>query len=132
MQSFCIYKKHTSVAAYHVINICIHFLQFVHSMYIQKAYKDSFSYLVVQVLQFVYCLYVQKTYKSSFSWHTIKPGIPKHGTTNTGGTLAHHRNTDETPEHWRNNETLEEQSEYHRIAEQKSNKTTPRNTTNTE
>ena len=59
-------------------------------------------------------------------------GIPKHGTTNTGGTLAQHGNTDETPEHWRNNETLEEQSEYHRIAEQQNNKTTPRNTTNTE
>ena len=75
---------------------------------------------------------VQKTYKGSFSWHTIKPGTTEHGTTNTGGTLAQHQNTDVTSEPWRNNETLEEQSEYHRISEQRNNKTTPRTTTNTQ
>ena len=38
-------------------------------------------------------------------WHTIKPGTRNNGT----------RNTDGTPEHWRGNGTLEEQSEYHGI-----------------
>ena len=52
-------------------------------------------------------------------------------TRNTGtrhtGTLVEHRNTGVTY-----NRILAEQSEYHGIVEQRNNKTTPRNTTNTE
>ena len=48
---------------------------------------------------------------------TIKPGTLEHETMEHE-TLAEHRNTGATPEHWRNNKTLAEQSEYYRTAKQ--------------
>ena len=55
------------------------------------------------------------------------------------GTLTKYQNADGTPEHWRNNGTLAEQSEYttelwnmRKTAEKRNSKTTPRNTTYTE
>ena len=54
-------KKQTSTAAYiyDSIDICIHFVQFVHCVYVQKSYKICFSQLVVQVLCSLYivCMY---------------------------------------------------------------------------
>ena len=51
-----------------------------------------------------------------------------YGTQNTGGTPAEYRNDCGMPQHWRKNETLAEQSEYHgtyekssRITEQQEN-----------
>ena len=69
MQRFCIQKTYISDSIYDSINICIHFVQFVHCLYVQKTYKGCFSQLVVSVLYSLYiiCSYVQKTYKSRFS-----------------------------------------------------------------
>ena len=47
---------------------------------------------------------------------TIKPGTPEHGTTEYG-TRAEHRNTNGTPEHWRNNWYTTEQCNMRRAAE---------------
>ena len=38
MQKFCIQKTYIS-SIYDLINICIHFLQFIHRLYAQKTYK---------------------------------------------------------------------------------------------
>ena len=38
-------EKHSSVASHIAINICTHFTQFVHFVYIQKTYNGSFSQL---------------------------------------------------------------------------------------
>lgn len=58
---------------YNSIVIYIHFVQFVHCVYIQKTCKDSFSQLVVQILYSVYivCICKKHTFQvsSPFSLH---------------------------------------------------------------
>ena len=61
-------------------------------------------------------------------YRTTNTGTRSYGTRNTG-TLAEHWNT---PTIWRNNRNTTEQWNMKRAAEQGNNKTTPRNTTNTE
>ena len=70
MKSFCIYKKHQQ-PSYDSINICIHFVQFVHMcMYIK--HKRQFQLAsCIGFVQFVHCLFVQKNihfkFKTPFS-----------------------------------------------------------------
>lgn len=64
MQRFCIHKSHISADAYNLINICIHFLQFVFYEYGQRQLQLASC---ISFAEFVHCLYIPKTCISSFN-----------------------------------------------------------------
>ena len=66
MQRFCIHKTCISRSIYDSINICIHFVQFAHCLYIQKTYKGCFSQLVVQILYGLYIICSTKNIRRPF------------------------------------------------------------------
>ena len=59
MQRCCIHKTYLNRSIYDSINICIHSVQFVHCLYVQKTYKGRFSQLLKQILSSLYiiCMY---------------------------------------------------------------------------
>ena len=58
MQRICIHKTYISRSIYDFINICIHFVQFIHCLYVRKIYKDRFSQLVIQIFYSLYYIIV--------------------------------------------------------------------------
>ena len=62
-------KTYISSSIYDSINIFIHFVQFVHCLYVQKTYIQRLFQLAcyISFVQFVHYLYAQKTCKSHFS-----------------------------------------------------------------
>ena len=73
MQRFCIQKTYIS-SIHDLINICMHFVQFIHCLYVQKTYKGCFSQLVVQVLYSLYiiCMYKKHTKAVSVSYLVVQ------------------------------------------------------------
>ena len=66
MQGFCIYKNGIGSCIYDLINICVHFIQFVHCLYVQTKQKDPFSQLVVQVFHSLYIVCINKIHAFRF------------------------------------------------------------------
>lgn len=64
-------KKHTSAVIHDATNVCLHFVQFVHFVYIQKTYKGSFIQLLVQILYSLHIVCTDKKHISSFKLFSL-------------------------------------------------------------